>query len=148
MAALRTIPAVLVAGVLGVALSACAGGASAPERSAWQQWADNAVKGAQDGAISGLAGFSDRRGMASLDMPTPQHVTSISLSCTGTDTMSFVLTFSDGTDTVSRSQDLVCADGAPRTPIAMPSGLTGLTHFTASVSSVDGAGAWAAVLHG
>ncbi|MBU4466336.1 MAG: hypothetical protein KKH75_10885 [Actinobacteria bacterium] len=142
------IPAVVVIGVLSAALSACAGGASAPERTAWQQWADTAVKGAQDGAISGLAGFAGQPGTAALDLPAPQPVTSISLSCTGSDTMSFVLTFSDGTDTVSRTQDLVCADGAPRTPIAMPSGLTGLTQFTASVSSVDGAGAWAAVLHG
>jgi hypothetical protein len=70
----------------------------------------------------------------------------VELRCIGAARAEFALTYVAGSSTVGTQQDIVCQNGALRTPIAIPTAMQNLTSFTVSATSSDGEGVWTAQL--
>jgi hypothetical protein len=64
----------------------------------------------------------------------------VELRCIGAARAEFALTYVAGSSTVGTQQDIVCQNGALRTPIAIPTAMQNLTSFTVSATSSDGEG--------
>lgn len=138
-----------VVGALAIGtLSACSS-TSAPtdeEKSALETWGDEVMAasgGGMSGEVSGAAA-SYNKGQA---FPTPTTYTSIELRCKGTDRVQFSLTYTGDWGSQTVTQEIVCHDGAPLTPIAIPFGARELTELFVSATSPDDRGYGVVVPH-
>lgn len=141
----RLAPAAGAASLLVVALVGCSAGPSDADRAAWSAWATSIVGTTADTAASAPITASASRGVT-LEFPTATAFRSVELRCIGASRAEFALTYVAGSATVSTQQDIVCQEGALRTPIAIPTAMQDLTSFTVSATSSDGEGIWTAQL--
>lgn len=141
----RRILAIGAASLLALALAGCSAGPSDADRSAWNAWATSIVGTTADTAASASITATASRGVT-LEFSSASAFRAVELRCIGASRAQFALTYVAGSSTVGTQQDIVCQDGALRTPIAIPTAMQKLTSFTVSATSSDGEGVWTAQL--
>jgi len=134
-----------IAVVVTSALASCSAGPSDADRATWDDWAATIVDASDGTAISGSFEGAWDAEPATLDLGTPTAYGSVELRCIGTDRASFTVSYV-GEGTANAKQDIVCQDGAPRTPIAIPTGVGALSSLSVHATSADGLGTWTAQL--
>ncbi|HYP73440.1 MAG TPA: hypothetical protein VEP72_05070 [Microbacterium sp.] len=142
----RRIPALAVGlVVVACALASCASGPTDADRAAWDDWASTIVDASDGAALSGSFEGAWDAEPVTLDLATPEAFGSVELRCIGTERASFTVSYV-GEGTSDAEQDIVCQDGAPRTPIAIPTGVGVLTSMSVHATSSNGLGTWTAQL--
>lgn len=124
-------------------LTGCSTGPSDADRAAWSAWSASVIGANPGAAASGMLAASEGPG-TSVTLSTGTTYRAVELRCIGADRVAFALTYTAGSSTVSTQQDIVCQQGALRTPIAIPTAMHNLTSFTVSATSSDGEGMWTA----
>ncbi len=144
----RLVAAPLVAaGLLAALLTACAPAQPAEDDSALSAWADEVIAagGGSDGMAGTMSEDASTEGIRQ-DFAAPTALTSVELRCRGTDRAAFTLRYTGTDGAVTQiTQDIVCADGAYRTPIAVPTAVGELAAIAANATSPDGQGYWVAI---
>lgn len=137
--------AIGAASLLALALAGCSAGPSDADRSVWNAWATSIVGTTADTAASASITATASHGVT-LEFSSASAFRAVELRCIGASRAQFALTYVAGSSTVGTQQDIVCQDGALRTPIAIPTAMQKLTSFTVSATSSDGEGVWTAQL--
>jgi len=141
----RLAVALAAVSVAAFALTACSTGPTDEERAAWSGWSEDLVAQSADGGLGGMMVDASDDALSSMDFSEPTTFRAVELRCIGTDRGHFDLRYVGTGGTVETSQDIVCHDGEPLTPIAIPTSVGALTTFEAAASSPDGEGYWAAL---
>lgn len=128
-------------------LTACAGGPTEADRSAWSGWFTEITSAASGDTVGAqLTGVDSGGGATRIDFATPTPYRSVELRCIGSDRAAFTLTYTGADDSVTLTQDIVCHGGEPLTPIALPTSVGPLTAFAAAATSAEAEGYWVATL--
>lgn len=140
--------AAVIAGVLlALSLSACATtGPTEADRSSWSGWFTEVTNAGSGNSVGAQLTDTDGGSAVRMDFDAPTTFTSVELRCIGSDRAAFTLTYTGADETISLTQDIVCHDGEPLTPIALPSSVGALTAFAATATSSDAEGYWVATL--
>ncbi|EXJ53178.1 MULTISPECIES: hypothetical protein [unclassified Microbacterium] len=141
----RPILATGAACLLALTLAGCSTGPSDADRAAWTAWSTAIVGTTPNTAASAPITASAARGIT-LEFSPATAFRAVELRCIGAARAEFALTYVAGSSTVGTQQDIVCQNGALRTPIAIPTAMQNLTSFTVSATSSDGEGVWTAQL--
>ncbi|GAA4060425.1 hypothetical protein GCM10023065_08060 [Microbacterium laevaniformans] len=141
----RPILATGAACLLALTLAGCSTGPSDADRAAWTAWSTAIVGTTPNTAASAPITASAARGVT-LEFSPATAFRAVELRCIGAARAEFALIYVAGSSTVGTQQDIVCQNGALRTPIAIPTAMQKLTSFTVSATSSDGEGVWTAQL--
>ena len=139
--------ALTLATVVSVALlGGCASeGPTDAQRHSWSDWANEIVEASGGGVGAVMSPDASGEGVRQ-DFASPQKLTSVELRCIGADRATFTLHYTSADGSVTTlTQDIVCQDGAYRTPIAVPTAVGELSAFAATATSPDGEGYWLAI---
>ncbi|WP_336631544.1 MULTISPECIES: hypothetical protein [unclassified Microbacterium] len=123
-------------------LAGCASGPTDEDRAGWDDWARQ-LTGANGMGVSGRMAVEvgDDDGVR-MDLASPTATDAVELRCIGADRARFTLHYEGTGGEASATQDIVCHNGDPRTPIAIPTSVGSLSALTAVATSPDGEGVW------
>ena len=138
--------AVAAGALLALGLTACAGGATEADRSAWSGWFTEVSSAGSGNSVGAQLTDSSAASATRIDFADPTTFTSVELRCIGSDRATFTLTYTGEDTTLTLSQDIVCHGGDLLTPIAVPPQVGPLTAFAAAASSAEAEGYWVATL--
>ncbi|WP_157553752.1 hypothetical protein [Microbacterium hominis] len=144
MTARRRRVALVAAAASAVVLVGCSAGPSDADRAAWSAWSESVIGSAPDTAVGGMLAAVEGGPAATLDFAEPSPFRAVELRCIGADRAQFALVYTAGGQTLSTTQDIVCQQGALRTPIAIPTAVQNLTAVSVSATSPEGTGMWTA----